>query len=72
MTREEAEALIGSPHKSGGKIIGVCGKPGRKYLDGIYVIVVYPNKSAQYFKVGEEPKLKGSNVQVSLGKGPTT
>lgn len=50
---EAACALIGKDSNKG-KIIGVTGKPGLKYREGIYLTCTMPNEEAKHYRVGEQ------------------
>lgn len=53
MTKQEALNLIGT-ERNGGTVIGVESFPGRGYPEGLYLIIVFHNKRAEYESVDNE------------------
>jgi len=51
LTREQALELVGTD-RNGGTVIGIDSSPGRSYPAGLYLVIVFKDKRAEYEKVG--------------------
>lgn len=53
LTFEEAKELVGK-ESTQGKILGITGKPGLGYSEGVYLTCSKPNEQSKHFRIGNE------------------
>lgn len=53
MTLEDARQLLGFPTTDGRKVIGLTGKPGLGYTEGLYVTIASGDAKSEHKRVGD-------------------